>query len=839
MTLPSSGPISMDSLRTEFGVAGARSIQDFYRGAGIVPGTLGVNVADVTGAAAEQTILSTGTRSNVVTPGTDERVVLRFPNVLDTGVSHAATTVSVEFDGAVLGGANAFANVLATTPSPSVTVASSTTGWDVTLSASGSLRVTNNTGQDYFLRASTFGITMDVSNLSADTRVGASVQAQNNGNTIYFASSQNITANGPFTIGPVNAATARTTNQLYVRDGEQFFVSMFSQEGTSTSANIENVTLTWSLAAAETASYSFTLDTAGNTLPGTITGNLTAGGNSMTAANDIRTAVLAEWMDDGVEVTMPEQRDTSYRFTIPDSDYSSVIGIFIEVDNTRFTHSAFGSFTRDFLPGFFATNLDGDTRDGITIGVTNDGFDVIVTVGGATEVSLGIEGSANLELTNPTVTAGTDARTGRTNYTFTIPLGTYSGFRFRLSFPNGNVDTFRSVTSVSSTELAEDFAQVFSAGVAIVSGTDGPIRSSSTGRNFTIALENTDLQAIELRDSANELVLRVENPQTALETVPGHEIVIDTNRNGNFGQSLTFTNNSGFELASDMTATVDGAAASGVLSTYTLRDYDAGQVTQFTSSVLTSADSDRTAILDTIDMAADNNTETPVDFNAVVENDTLLRFTATTTEQLAHVNEGLRFAVRFTPDTTGSLTFRIRSGIFSGTTSGLFNLSTATVENPGTITINNYTSLPNLRERLVTELNNQPQFSAEGAVDGNDVVVLLASNTHYAVDAIVSVARTNGTTGSYAETSTNYRQQGDTTAQTTGISSGGPAEPHGRWSVTVDHGDGDGNLGFETALEVSNGLRPITGFAVGEPINQGVPESGPIALQDFYNAHTI
>ena len=55
MTLQSSGPISMDDMRTEFSFSGSIAMNQLYRGGGKVPSsattTVGASVANLTGSA--------------------------------------------------------------------------------------------------------------------------------------------------------------------------------------------------------------------------------------------------------------------------------------------------------------------------------------------------------------------------------------------------------------------------------------------------------------------------------------------------------------------------------------------------------------------------------------------------------------------------------------------------------------------------------------------------------------------------------------------------------------------------------------------------------------------
>lgn len=112
--------------------------------------------------------------------------------------------------------------------------------------------------------------------------------------------------------------------------------------------------------------------------------------------------------------------------------------------------------------------------------------------------------------------------------------------------------------------------------------------------------------------------------------VQGRKYVdIDLGTDSDINASLTVTANSGSNTAPTLTAT-NGISidSDGTHTTYTVTDYDGRQVTTFTSSVNDSDSDDIASVVSQIYNAANNNTETPIDFTADSDSDGRLILTA-------------------------------------------------------------------------------------------------------------------------------------------------------------------------------------------------------------------
>ena len=106
----------------------------------------------------------------------------------------------------------------------------------------------------------------------------------------------------------------------------------------------------------------------------------------------------------------------------------------------------------------------------------------------------------------------------------------------------------------------------------------------------------------------------------------GDTITVDLGTSQNIETMLTVTQNGGSNTAPTLSATdgVPGSGGGGVLSTYTVRDHEGSVVSSFTKSVASDTDNDLADVLSSVISIINTNTQTPMDFTAVVSNNSIV-----------------------------------------------------------------------------------------------------------------------------------------------------------------------------------------------------------------------
>ena len=763
MTLPTTGPISFDDLRTEFEAPGSRSIQDFYRGGAIVPSTRGASVNTVVGEKPVQLTPYSGTRSNVVTSGVTERITIGFNDGFDAGFNQADTQISLGNLGSVTQSGNY--SWPTGTATPTVTGGGSTADWAYTAGGGGS-GSTSGAVAGSLVYSGTPSLDVGNGSIAAEINVtalnGSSGEARlslwvSNGSATLGLQSIDVTDTGTVTFTePLEGLTSGTST--VVNSGDSLEIHIFSNDANDRPFTYEVVSVTVNTGVISTAHYDFDIDTSDTHIAGNVTGNF--------PATAISGQLAAQHLHDEIEATYSG---------VTASDPVPVAGVngVLDIDFTNVATD--GAFNSNFLLGDW--------------------------------------------------------------FTGTTPLSTWTG----LTTPSEFVDEF--LTRTGAATLRSDITIQRGTGIGGSFAADAGglvVRMASTGGGFLFYMGtnsagtqwsffNAWTTLPTFYSNGTDLEVVDSDPTTTFGVYSQYTITIDTGIQNDVADAmLVITANSGSLTQPSTFQVFNGTAPTpgNVHSTYRAIDPAATEITMFTSSVENTSESDVETVMDTIATAITNNVETPINFNGLNETaNSELAMTGTTNVAQVLNPENMIVSLRFTPTATGTIGLTI-----TGLTDTATGLTTRTYTSP----ILSYTSLSNLIAELSQDVNMDSQLLLEGAVDGTEVVLVIRSAAEFWNGDITL----NGQTVSMV--AVDYTQGGNLTtasgATISGQSGHGPTVSNGLWSFTVDHGAGDGNIAIGTSIINDVGARPITGFMLGDPINEDVPSTGPISLQDFYGA---
>ena len=630
-------------------------------------------------------ITYTGTRSNVVTSGTDEQVSIKLRNDFDSGP--AVGTINSSDPGVtfIFTGTQTFSSDVRIAPTATATVNAPATWTNLGT-------VTNNNSDTIigfrYDGTETFEIETFSSRISFSNIAAGNDDLQISVGTYIFRSEtefDNVDGSSDFLTLDAQASNFITLRRDLLEDNDNNFSGdssgptigtgdviavAFRPRGIGGSVSIDSFEFGYSPTLNERrltavngpASYEFELDTGGTVFPVSTPVTVPTATQSFATRDTVSTLSSRTWD--------LKSAGTFGASTVNYSSWNDWVGNFIHFDD------ALGAASQALQMSTTITATIGDATATFTTTPGTSGFsdrwvgvDSIVSQSGtpATSGSLTLSGtrqsttailgtfSANAngstaltelrtailgEWMDNGVTVSTPSSSNVSvngvsfdfsSVSLTIPSTTFPSI---LVSSTSGFSSFRSITfdSVPATISGATLATMLRDGYRDLDANREAVVNGSSLLILDDGINSADQQTINFAyaDSEGTIIIidSVTSTANQQQTLPGTEIIIDTNQTTNISQSLMITQNDGSRINTDLTATVDGVPpANSTLSSYQVTG--PGFSMSFTRSVSSSTDSDIAALLTQIETAVDTNTELPI--NYLVEQLTTpnrLRFTA-------------------------------------------------------------------------------------------------------------------------------------------------------------------------------------------------------------------